>query len=107
MESGKKTAVLDHSETIEDHELEVDGKKLREKKVLNHAMREGEEHPYQTTLVHTRWIGDDYYKVEEVTEGGKVTGRNVDTSLKEDKVEAFQQEWEAKWRPAIGEEVEA
>ena len=32
MESGKKTAVLDHSETIEDHELEVDGKKLREKK---------------------------------------------------------------------------
>ena len=100
-------AVLNRSETTQDHELMVDDTKMRETKVLDHLIREGEENPYQTTLVHTRWIGDDYYKVEEITEGGKVTGRNVDTSLKEDRVEAFQQEWEAKWKPGLGEEVEA
>merc|ERR1711936_13965 len=104
MDSEKIVAVLKRSETTQDHEMMVDDTKLKETKVLDHLIREGEEDPYQTTLVHTRWIDDQFYKVEEVTEGGKVTGQNVSTSLNDDQVEAFQQEWESKWKPVMDEE---
>ena len=60
------TEVVNHSETTQEHELVVDGSNLKEKKVLDHLVRDNEEGPYQTKLVHTRWIDDDYYKVEEV-----------------------------------------
>ena len=102
------TEVVNHSETTQEHELVVDGSNLKEKKVLDHLVRDNEEGPYQTKLVHTRWIDDDYYKVEEVSQEGEVKERRVSTSLEgDDKVEAFQQEWEAKWRPAMDEEVVA
>merc|ERR1711990_151000 len=101
MESGKIVAVLNQSETTQDHEMMVDDTKLKETKVLDHLIREGEEDPYQTTLVHTRWINDNFYKVEDVTEDGKVTGQNISTSLNDDQVEAFHQEWESKWKPVM------
>ena len=92
MESGKIVAILNQSETTQDHEMTVDGTKLRETKVLDNFTREGEADPYQTTLVHTRWINDQFYKVEEVTEI-TVTGGDRDhemmvddTKLKETKV---------------------
>ena len=43
MESGKNVA-------MQDHELVVDDKKLSQTKVWNHLIREGEAHPYQTTI---------------------------------------------------------
>ena len=96
----QKTAAVNHSQTIQEHELVVDGTELKESRVVDHLRREGEEEPYQTTTVHVRWIDGSYYKVEEVT------NRRVSTSLDDDdQVEAFQQEWADKWMPAMEEEL--
>jgi len=97
-------AVVNHSSTTQEHELEIDGFKLKETRILDHLQREGEEEPYQTTLVHTRVINDNYYSVVEVTENGKVTRHDVNTSLSDDQIEGFDREWEEKWKPGMDEE---
>ena len=56
----------------QEHEIDVDGLKLRERKETIHFSRKGESTPYRITLVNTKWIDHEYYKVEEVTEGQDV-----------------------------------
>ncbi len=42
--------------TTQEQEMEVDGLKMREKKVLTKFVRDGETDPCRTTLIHNSWI---------------------------------------------------
>ena len=108
MELNKTGAELRQSQTTQEHEINVEGTKLREKRVLINFFAEGQQDdPHRVSLVHTRWIGEDHYEVQEVTEGAKVVYRQVYTSLNDDQVEPFLQEWRAKWKPTLDEEAVA
>jgi len=96
-----------HTVTFQEHELQVDGSTLKERKEIATFVVEGEDEPYRTNLTHTRSIGDNYYKVLEVIEGQEVTEHSITTSCKDEEVEAFQQEWKEKWNPTVDEDTVA
>jgi len=94
-----------HTVSFQNHVLMVNGTMLKERKEVATFWVEGEDEPYRTTVTHNRSIGDNYYQVFEVLEGKEVTDHQVTTSLKDEEVETFQQEWNEKWNPAVNEDV--
>ena len=101
----KNGDVLENKTVTQDHSLEAeDGTKLREKKVVTTYCKEGSSQPLRTEKVHARWIGGRVYTVTEVDVGqGNEPLRAVTTSLADDEVHAFQDEWALKWRPMVDE----
>jgi len=90
---------------IQEHEIEVDGKKLKETKEMRTFTVEGADEPYQTTQIHTHWINDSYYKVQEVMEGQDVKDHEVVTSVADEDMGDFQKEWDEKWNPSVDEDM--
>ena len=83
-----------HRSVLLDHEMVVDGVVLRERKELNYvADDEGNQEKY--VLIHTRFIGDKKYEVQQVVVGDDIVGENV--------IGKFKEEWEEKWKPSIGQ----
>ena len=93
---------------IQEHSLEVGGTHLCEKVVTTHHTEGGSnEAPVRTEKVHTRWIGGRMYTVSEVEEEGQGSTRSVTTSMTDDEVQAFLEEWELLWNPKVDEAVVA
>ena len=96
-------------ETVtQDHSLEVDGTLLREKKVVTTYCYEGSEKPWMTEKCHTRSIGGRVYTVTEIeNDKDDEPMRRVATSMTEDQVASFQEEWDLKWKPVVNEDTVA
>ena len=85
-----------HNIATAEHEMRVDGHYLAEKKqktVIGDDMK--------TIVVHLRAIDDRYYKVTEVVTPGEEPERTIETELKGDELEIFEQDWVRMWRPKI------
>ena len=104
-----RTADLSENKTVtQDHSLEVDGILLREKKVVTTYCYEASEKPWRTEKCHARSIGDRVYTVTEIKNGqDDEPVRRVTTSMTEDQVASFQEEWDLKWKPMVNEDVVA
>jgi len=97
-----------HTVIFQDHELIVDGTTLRERKEEATFLVEGEDTPYRTNETHTRYIGENHYQVYKVLDESKnVIEHEITTSLRDDEVAVFQQEWNEKWNPAVNESIVA
>ena len=90
---------------IQEHSLDVDGTRLVEKKVVTTHFTEGSKDPVTTEKIHTRSIGDRVYTEIEVQDSTTEPIRSVETSLKDEEVKAFLEEWKLKWNPEVAEPV--
>ena len=104
-----RTADVSVNKTVtQDHSLEVDGTLLREKKVVTTYCYEGSEKPWMTEKCHTRSIGGRVYTVTEIeNDKDDEPMRRVATSMTEDQVASFQEEWDLKWKPVVNEDTVA
>ena len=102
-----KVEKIEERIVIQEHSLEVDGTKLTEKKVVTTRCQEGSDTPFRTEKVHTRSIRDRVYSVIEVEENNDAAELTVTTSMTEEEVAAFMEEWDAKWKPSVNESVVA
>ena len=95
-------AVENHKVVLMEHELVVDGVTLRETKEMStvHSDAGG---PDQVILVHTRMIGDRAYQVRETKQGDQVIDATVNTTLSEQEVQNFENDWKRMWTPAISD----
>ena len=93
----------------QEHSLEVDGTQLCEKKVVTTFCAEGSDTTIRTETVHTRWIGGRSYTAIDVedSQNSEATNRSVQTSMDDDEVQAFLEEWTLKWNPTVDEAVVA
>merc|ERR550517_814381 len=79
---------------------EVDGTLLTQTIVETTYFREGSDTPSRTETVDTRQIGDRVY-TRVVVEGNIFMSDK--TSMTDEEVTAFMEEWDAKWKPSIDE----
>ena len=93
----------------QEHSLEVAGTQLCEKKVVTTFCAEGSDTTIRTETVHTRWIGGRSYTAIDVedSQNSEATNRSVQTSMDDDEVQAFLEEWTLKWNPTADEAVVA
>ena len=105
----ERTADSSENKTVtQDHSLEVDGTLLREKKVVTTYCYEGSKKPWMTEKCHTRSIGGRVYTVTEFeNDQDDEPVRRVATSMTEDQVASFQEEWDLKWKPVVNEDTVA
>ena len=91
-----------HRSVLLDHEMVVDGVVLRERKELNNVA-DDEGNQQKSVLIHTRFIGDKKYEVQQVAVGDDIVEENVATDLSDEDIGKFKEEWEEKWKPSIGQ----
>ena len=91
-----------HRSVLLDHEMIVDGVVFRERKELN-LVDGDEENEDKSILVHTRFIADKKYEVQQVSVKDDIVEETINTDLNEEEVALFKEEWEEKWRPSIGQ----
>ena len=91
-----------HRSVLLDHEMVVDGVVLRERKELNNVA-DDEGNQQKSVLIHTRFIGDKKYEVQQVAVGDDIVEENVVTDLSDEDIGKFKEEWEEKWKPSIGQ----
>ena len=65
-----------HRSVLLDHEMVVDGVVLRERKELNNVA-DDEGNQQKSVLIHTRFIGDKKYEVQQVAVGDDIVEENV------------------------------
>ena len=91
-----------HRSVLLDHEMVVDGVVLRERKELNNITDE-EGNQEKSVLIHTRYIGDKKYEVQQVASEGDIVEETVETDLPDEEIGKFKEEWEEKWKPSLGQ----
>ena len=91
-----------HRSVLLDHEMVVDGVVLRERKELNNITDE-EGNQEKSVLIHTRYIGDKKYLVQQVAVEGDIVEETIETNLPDEEIEKFKEEWEEKWKPSLGQ----
>ena len=91
-----------HRSVLLDHEMVVDGVVLRERKELNNVA-DDEGNQQKSVLIHTRFIGDKKYEVQQVAVGDDIIEENVATDLSDEDIGKFKEEWEEKWKPSISQ----
>jgi len=125
MAENDKIMLENHNIATVEHEMRVDGHYLAEKKQKTVIGDEKDGEDMKTIVVHLRAIDNRYYKVTEVITSGeesklddhyrKHTGakpficricgnafsRTIETELKDDELEIFEQDWVRMWRPKI------
>ena len=91
-----------HRSVLLDHEMVVDGVILRERKELNNVT-DDESNQVKSFLIHTRFIGDKKYEVQQVAADDDIVEEIVETDLSDEEIGKFKEEWEEKWKPSIGQ----
>ena len=90
-----------HRTVTTEHEIEVDGCAMVEKKVKTTVTNEDDK-VVKVILRHLRRIDDHSYAVYEVTDGADVvTDHQVFTELTEVEVEEFKKKWDEFWCPTV------
>ena len=87
-----------------EHEIEVDGSTLVEKKVKT-TVTASDDKVVKVILHHSRRIDDQAYAVYEVTDEAEVvTDHQVFTTLTDDEVKEFKTKWDELWCPTVTED---
>merc|ERR1711879_892282 len=103
MENQTETALANHKSVLLDHEMTVDGVKLRERKELQN-MTDEETSEEKSILIHTRFIDGKKYEVQQVSVKDEIIEEIIDPDLNDDEIKQFKEEWEEKWKPSIGQQ---
>ena len=101
------TIVENHKVVLMEHELVVDGVLLRETKQLTTVTSEDDAQKEESTLIHTRSIGDRVYQIREVKVDGRTQDTHVETKLSPEQVQQFRNDWLSMWVPTITDEQAA
>ncbi len=101
MAENDKIMLENHNIATVEHEMRVDGHYLAEKKQKTVIGDEKDGEDMKTIVVHLRAIDNRYYKVTEVVTSGEEPERTIETELKDDELEIFEQDWVRMWRPKI------
>lgn len=91
-----------HRSVLLDHEMVVDGVVFRERKELNN-ITDYDGNQEKSILIHTRYIGDKKYEIQQVVVEGNIVEETAETDLLDEEVGKFKDEWEEKWKPSIGQ----
>ena len=93
-----------------EHEMNVENRKLTEKKqktVIDHKDLEDPENPEPKTttiVVHLRQIDNQSVKVTETSKTGQETPEKVvETEMSELEVQSFDLDWQRLWHPQLDE----
>ena len=103
MENQTEIALANRKSVLLDHEMTVDGVKLRERKELQN-MTDEETSEEKSILIHTRFIDGKKYEVQQVSVKNEIIEEIIDTDLNDDEIKQFKEEWEEKWKPSIGQQ---
>ena len=82
-----------HRSVLLDHEMVVDGVILRERKELNNVT-DDESNQVKSIPIHTRFIGDKKYEVQQVAADDDIVEEIVETDLSDEEIGKFKEEWE-------------
>ena len=98
--------VYHHRTVTTEHEIEVDGSALVEKKVKTTVTADAsDDKVVKVILHHLRRIDDQAYAVYEVTDEAEVvTDHQVFTTLTDDEVKEFKTKWDELWCPTVTED---
>ena len=89
---------------VESQEIqEVDGTLLTQTIVVTTYCREGSDTPSRTEIVDTRQIGERVYTHVVVEDSFDLVLQDAKTSMTDEEVAAFMEEWDAKWKPSVDE----
>ena len=91
-----------HRSIILDHEMMVEGKKLRERKEITSST--DEDGNVETLTTHMRSINDLVYTVKETNVDGEIRNEEVETDMNDEELEIFKENWEEMWNPTICQE---
>ena len=92
---------------LKEHEMVVDGVLLKETEEISTVGAESEdESAIQTIVTLTQRIGNRIYQVIK-TKNGDQTDTEVKTTMSEEEVQQFKDDWKKMWTPKIDEDEAA
>ena len=97
-----------HNTIFSEHEMEVDGVVLKERKETTTIRDENQSNLGQTEVKHIRTIGDQTLTIHQqmiLNESGEeVEGeRHIDTDMDESEIPSFLQRWDELWNPKLSD----
>ena len=90
-----------------EHEMEVDGLLFKETEEVSKTFAESQDEPMITIVTHTRMIGNRVLEIKQKKSGDQIIDKEVNTTMSQDEVEQFEQDWAKMWNPRINEDEAA